>query len=53
MDINFIFYDEKKRTNSGYPEYSVSFTQKEINKLIALKYKRRLIQKIIYHHHEI
>jgi len=41
--IDFIFYDEKKRTNSGYPEYSVSFTQKEIEKFIAPHYKKRLI----------
>ncbi|RLJ31676.1 hypothetical protein CLU97_1112 [Chryseobacterium sp. 7] len=42
--INFIFYDEKNRTNSGYPEYSVSFTWKEIEKFIAPQYRKRLIK---------
>ncbi|WP_421375570.1 hypothetical protein [Chryseobacterium sp. GP-SGM7] len=42
--IDFIFYDEKNRTNSGYPEYSASFTYKEIEKFIAPQYKKRLIQ---------
>jgi hypothetical protein len=41
--IDFIFYDEKNRTNSGYPEYSVSFTWKEIEKFIAPQYRKRLI----------
>lgn len=41
--INFIFYDEKNRTNSGYPEYSVSFTWKEIEKFIAPQYRKRLM----------
>ncbi|GEJ46086.1 MULTISPECIES: hypothetical protein [unclassified Chryseobacterium] len=42
--INFIFYDEKNRTNSGYPEYSISFTWKEIKRFIASQYKERLIK---------
>ncbi|MBO9693612.1 hypothetical protein [Chryseobacterium sp.] len=42
--INFIFYDEKNRTNSGYPEYSISFTWKEIKRFIAPQYKERLIK---------
>ncbi|RXM40774.1 hypothetical protein BOQ62_04185 [Chryseobacterium sp. CH21] len=41
--IDFIFYDEKNRNNSGYPEYSVSFTSKEIEKFIAPQYKKRLM----------
>lgn len=41
--IDFIFYDEKNRTNSGYPESSVSFTRKEIEKFIAPQYRKRLI----------
>ncbi|MFZ4927553.1 hypothetical protein [Chryseobacterium sp. Mn2064] len=42
--INFIFYDEKNRTNNGYPEYSVYFTYKEIEKFLAPQYKKRLIE---------
>ncbi len=43
--INFIFYDEKNRMNNGYPEYSISFTWKEIEKNIAPQYRKRLMQK--------
>jgi hypothetical protein len=42
--IDFIFYDQKNRTNSGYPGYSVSFKWKEIEKFIAPQYRKRLIQ---------
>ncbi|WP_165828293.1 hypothetical protein [Chryseobacterium phosphatilyticum] len=42
--INLIFHDEKNRTNSGYPEYSVYFTWKEIEKFITPQYRRRLIE---------
>ncbi|MBE4949720.1 hypothetical protein [Chryseobacterium culicis] len=42
--IDFIFNDEKNRTNSGYPEYSVSFRWKDVEKFIALQYKKRLIK---------
>ncbi len=37
--INFIFHDEKNKTNSGYPEYSAYFTWKEIEKFIAPHYR--------------
>jgi hypothetical protein len=42
--IDFIFYDQKNRTNSGYPGYSVYFTWKEIEKFIAPQYRKRLLQ---------
>ncbi|ROI04144.1 hypothetical protein EGI16_10110 [Chryseobacterium sp. G0240] len=42
--ISFIFYDEKNRTNSGYPEYWVYFARKEIEKFIVPQYKKRLMQ---------
>jgi hypothetical protein len=42
--INLIFHDEKNRTNSGYPEYSVYFTWKEIEKFVAPQYRKRLMQ---------
>ncbi|MDC8101162.1 hypothetical protein [Chryseobacterium rhizosphaerae] len=44
IGINLIFYDEKGRTNSGYPEHSVYFTWKEIEKFIVPQYRRRLTQ---------
>ena len=40
--FTFIFHDEKNRTNSGYPEYTVLFKWKEIARFIVPEYKKSL-----------
>ena len=40
--ISLIFFDSNNRTNSGYPQYTVFFNWKEIEKYISPKYKSKL-----------
>lgn len=44
MGISFIFFDFSNRTNSGYPQYQISFSWNEIEKYISPKYKKLLLK---------